>query len=142
MKILRILSFSERSCICARGIVLSFDIGLWKCSDCVVILEVFRLCGYFGSVPTVWLFWKCSDCVVILEVFRLCGYFLSFVLLLNQCVLYSDIFKSFNRHDSITETNKLHWITVTQLSYHQTCAHKIWSLFSIVHFTIFAETYK
>jgi len=75
MKILRILSFSEPSCICARGIVLSFDIGLWKCSDCVVILEVFRLCGYFGSVPTVWLFWKCSDCVVILEVFRLCGYF-------------------------------------------------------------------
>jgi hypothetical protein len=45
----------------------------WKCSDCVVFLEVFRLCGIFGSVPNVWYFWKCSDCVVFLEVFRLCG---------------------------------------------------------------------
>jgi hypothetical protein len=38
-----------------------------------LILEVFRMCGIFGSVPNVWYFWKCSDCVVFLEVFRLCG---------------------------------------------------------------------
>jgi hypothetical protein len=39
----------------------------WNCSDSVVFLKLFRQCGIFRIVPTVWYFWNCSDSVVFLN---------------------------------------------------------------------------
>jgi hypothetical protein len=47
----------------------------WNCSDLVVFLELFRPCGIFGTVPTLWYFWNGSDLVVFLERFRPSGIF-------------------------------------------------------------------
>ena len=69
---------SEWSCICVLGVSIwplsmILSIECWNCSDSVVVLELFRQCGSFKTVPTVWQFQNCSDSVVVLELFRQCG---------------------------------------------------------------------
>ena len=50
----------KRSCICASGIEYACLCGSFSicrflnCSDSVVFLELFRQCGIFRTVPTVW----------------------------------------------------------------------------------------
>jgi hypothetical protein len=48
------------SCICVLEVSIlplyEFSIGFWKCSDSVVFLEMFRQCGIFRNVSTVWYF--------------------------------------------------------------------------------------
>ena len=42
-------------CASVLDISVLLTIGFWNCSDSVVFLELFRQCGIFGTVPTVWI---------------------------------------------------------------------------------------
>ena len=50
----------------------SDSVVIWSYSDIVVFLELFRQCGIFGAIPTVWYFWSYSDSVVFLLWFSFC----------------------------------------------------------------------
>ena len=60
-------------CWCIKRIdfVSFYNFDIW-------FLELFRQCGIFGIVPTVWYFRNCSDSVVFLELFQQCGIFFVF----------------------------------------------------------------